>query len=128
MGNNREGWPHFSVGELRCPHCGAMHMNRRFMEVIELIREDYGKPMVVTSAYRCPEYNDEISNTGLNGPHTTGRAMDIHVYGADALNLLHWSMYHGITGVGVNQTGNYEKRFVHLDQIENEHRPWIWTY
>lgn len=98
------------------------------MELMEIIRVDFDRPMIVTSAYRCPEYNDEISSTGLNGPHTTGKAMDIKIYGSDALDLLHWSLYHGITGVGIKQSGNYEKRFIHLDTIQNDYRPGIWTY
>lgn len=122
---------HFKDYELKCKHCGENHMDMGFMERLEAVRIAYGKPMHLTSAYRCPTYNISVSNTGITGPHTTGKAVDVAVYGGDALKLVHLSMYRGFTGIGVQQKGDFKKRFVHLDRLDedaNGPRPWIWTY
>lgn len=96
------------------------------MERVETLRLLYGKPLVVTSAARCPEYNAKVSGTGRIGPHTTGRAIDFGVSRADAHKLLSlaFSMPH-FTGVGVNQKG--DKRFIHLDDL-TDGRPTVWSY
>ncbi len=103
-----------------------------FMEKVETLRAVYGKPMRVTSAARCPAHNDLVSSTGRTGPHTTGRAIDIGVSGADAHQLLRVAMRFGnFTGIGVSQKGAHEKRFLHLDDLPNapgQPRPTLWSY
>jgi len=121
---------HFTDAELSCRHCGRQEMDPEFMERLEAIRREYGKPMVVTSGYRCPEYNLRVSRTGASGPHTRGRAADIAVRGGNALELIAIAMKHGCTGIGVLQHGTH--RMVHLDDLPDESprspRPWIWSY
>ena len=103
-------------------------MDAEFMEVLEEIREAIDIPLFVTSGYRCPAYNAMISRTGLAGPHTTGKAVDIMISGRSAYNLVSVGIYHGIQGVGVHQKGSFGKRFIHLDRIFSEVRPRIWSY
>jgi uncharacterized protein YcbK (DUF882 family) len=46
------------------------------MYKLELLRDDYGKPMIVTSGYRCPTHNERVG--GVSGSlHTLGRATDV---------------------------------------------------
>lgn len=97
-----------------------------FLERMDAIREDYG-PIIVSSGYRCSHYNSIVSTTGHNGPHTTGRAVDVPVYGEDATRLIKIALNHGMTGIGVHQKGPHNKRFIHLDDLTNM-RPWIWSY
>jgi uncharacterized protein YcbK (DUF882 family) len=101
-----------------------------FMEKVETLRVLYGKPLHVTSAARCPEYNAKVSGTGKTGPHTTGRAIDFGVSGHDAHRLLVLAAsMPDFTGIGVNQKG--DSRFIHLDDLPNKPgkpRPWIWSY
>lgn len=118
--------PHFSNKELECK-CGCgMLPQKSFMDKIEAIRVIYGKPMRVTSAARCAAYNDSVSTTGRNGPHTTGRAIDIAIERGDALELARIALGHGITGFGVQQKGT--GRFLHFDDITGPARPNIWSY
>ena len=91
---------------------------------LEQLRITHAKPMIVTSAYRCPAYNLSISKTGRNGPHTTGQAIDILVSGSDAWELMHAAVGHGFAGFGIQQHGKRKKRFIHLDML----RPRLWTY
>lgn len=119
-------WKHFYRTEMRCKGSGECRMDPAFMDLLDTIREVYGKPMVVVSGYRSPDYNDKVSSTGLEGPHTTGRAVDIAVRGSDAHSLLKIALAHGIQGVGVAQKGN--SRFLHLDMVVGVSRPMIWSY
>ena len=99
------------------------------MRKVEQLRSESPFPFPVTSAYRCPEYNEKVSSTGKDGPHTTGRAMDIGVSREQAYDLIKWATIFGFTGIGINQKGS--GRFVHLDDLPNKEgqpRPTVWSY
>lgn len=124
-------WPHFTRTELACRHCGAFKMDDAFLDRIEHLRALFAKPMPVSSAYRCPEHNARVSSTGPDGPHTTGKAIDILVAGSDADRLLGLAYGLGFTGKGVSQKGRREARFIHIDDLANGPgcpRPTIWSY
>ena len=124
-------WPHFSHDELKCKcGCNTAAMDDGFMQKLEKLRVAFGKPMRVTSGYRCPAHNKAVSKTGATGPHTTGMAVDIQISGADAFKLITIAAYFGITGIGVKQNGPHSKRFVHLDALtgKGKPRPTIWSY
>ncbi len=102
---------HFSENEMKCKGSGDCKMVPEFMEALESIRVELDKPLIVSSGYRCPEYNDEVSSSGLTGPHTTGRAVDVVVNGGDALKVVELAIKHGMTGIGVSQKGITVKDF-----------------
>ncbi len=122
---------HFSPHEFkcRCGNCGSdgKEMDMRFIARLDALRKEFGTPMSITSGYRCPIHNNHVSSTGLRGPHTTGRAADVGISGADAWLLVLLSNFGGI---GINQRGPYNKRFIHFDDLEGHAhpRPRIWTY
>jgi zinc D-Ala-D-Ala carboxypeptidase len=125
-------WPHFSKNELAC-HCGCkqMEMDADFMESLEKLRIEFNKPMKITSAFRCPNHNTQVSKTGFTGPHVTGRAIDVQVSGHSAHTLMTLALKHGFKGIGISQSGVHNKRFIHLDMLDNSPkspRPWIWSY
>jgi len=123
--------PHFKLRELQCRCCGRMGIDQDFLNRLEDLRVAYGKPMIINSGYRCPRYNNRVSTTGLNGPHTIG-AVDVRVSGAEAHILLHMALLVGFSGIGVKQHGPHEGRFIHLDNLPihapSHPRPWVWTY
>ena len=127
---------HFSESELQCKcgNCTFEGMDENFMELLEAVRTDpdWDRPMKVSSAYRCPEHNSAVSSTGMTGPHTSGKAIDIQVSGADAHLLLGVAMGYDFSGIGVAQKGPHGSRFIHLDTLVPEEtkgpRPWIWSY
>jgi len=128
---NWENIRYFKPDEFACPHCGKVHIDPELVEKLDEIRYIYGKPITISSGYRCPEYNAKISTTGFAGPHTTGKAVDIPCYGEDALLLLTLALDHGFTGIGVKQKGDHKKRFLHLDictRADGLPRPMIWSY
>lgn len=46
--------------------------------VLDPLRRLYGKPIIITSGYRCPELNKRVGGVA-NSWHTQGNAADIHV-------------------------------------------------
>lgn len=117
---------------MACECCGRVAVIPAFMDRMDRLREVYGHPIVVASWYRCPRHNAKVSKTGLNGPHTTGRAVDVPVYGKRALKLFSVAEKLGFFGVGAKQHGVHAKRFLHVDDLEDHDttgpRPWLWTY
>ena len=122
---------YFSEKELQC-RCGCslgeMEMDKTFMQKIIKIREQSGIVMPASSAIRCATHNNNVSSTGFNGPHLTGRAIDIRIYGERAMRLLEWAINVGITGIGISQKGTMADRFIHFDDLNTNPRPWIWSY
>ena len=125
-------YPNFSEDEFRCKgvNCcgGRADMSPDFLRHLQRLRDSYGRPMPVTSGYRCPSHNIRSSSTGSTGPHTTGRAVDIKIAGEDAFNLLRIYLLTGMRGIGLQQHGPGPGRFIHLDDLDGSTRPRIWTY
>lgn len=119
-------WQYFTMKELTCQcGCGSMLMHEDFMSKIVILRRELGFAFPVTSAYRCPKHNNNVSSTKFTGPHTTGRAIDIGVSYGQAKTLLESAVKSDMfTGWGVNQKG--DDRFIHLDDIPE--REALWTY
>lgn len=103
-------------------------MDPSFLDTMEHVRRNFGFPIIVSSGYRSPEHNKQVSKTGDSGPHTTGRAMDIAIRGEAAYVLLKTVLACGMTGIGINQRG--DARFLHIDNLEKPDfpRPMIWSY
>lgn len=97
---------------------------------LNVLRETCGFPLPITSGYRTPEENMRISTTGANGPHTTGRAVDIGISGENVHKLIVLALDAGFTGIGLKQHGPLSGRYVHLDDLTGPDypRPRIWTY
>lgn len=116
-------FPNFGEHEFRCKcGCGKTLMQQGFMEKLQALRTEYGKPMVISSGYRCSKHPVEARKS-TPGTHNEGIACDVAVQGADAHDVLKLAMAHGFTGIGVNQKGG--GRFIHLDTRQG---PMIWSY
>jgi zinc D-Ala-D-Ala carboxypeptidase len=118
---------YFSRDELSCGCCGEARMDKLFVHRMDALREAFGAPLLVGSAYRCPEHNARVSITGRDGPHTTGHAIDIVIRGAPAHRLLSLALRAScFTGIGLRQHG--PTRFIHFDDRAGPTRPTLWTY
>jgi zinc D-Ala-D-Ala carboxypeptidase len=120
---------YFKPSEFACKHCGENKMDPAFLVLADELRHRCGFPLPITSGYRCPTHNQNVSSTGPNGPHTTGKAMDVGVSRHRAHDVLRIALQMGFTGIGVQQKG--ASRFIHLDYLkEPEHapRPSVWSY
>lgn len=121
---------YFKIEEFACKcGCGRAEMDPNFLTRLDTLRHELGFPLQVSSGYRCPKHNRNVSLTGDLGPHTTGRAADIFIHGEHAYNLLPIAVRLGFTGIGVSQRGS--SRFIHLDDLPpllDRPRPWLWSY
>lgn len=112
---------HFKRSEFTCKcGCGESSMNYDFVFRLERLRQRLGEQMVVTSGYRCPDYNKKIGGSP-NSQHTKGRAADIAIdNGLMRYRLVNLATLMLFPGIGV------AKDFVHIDN--REARATMWTY
>ena len=116
-------YPNFRKEEFNCRcGCGRNEMRQEFMERLQALRATYGKPMHITSGYRCTQHPVEAAKVHP-GMHTTGLAADIGISGSEAVALLRLALDAGFRGVGVQQKGS--GRVLHVDLRET---PTIWSY
>ncbi len=133
--------PYFTYEEFRCkcPQCFSKTITpgvgnqddgewfltaefKAFMALLMQMRTDLQFPFIVNSGYRCPAYNDEISSTGLDGPHTKGAAdLKASFERAYKLNSMAGELE---LGIGLKQTGDVAGRFIHVDNLGAR----LWTY
>ena len=123
-GDWKEKWVNFSLEEFKCSCCGLVDINSDLLDLLQTAREVVG-PLQITSAYRCPEHNNNVSSTGLSGPHTTGKSVDIHVSNSQHRKKLIDYFTSKVTGLGIAKT------FIHIDILTSDevpHRPNCWIY
>ncbi len=117
-------YQNFTEAEMRCHcGCGGADMSADFMFALQRVRRLYGKPMPVTSGFRCSDYDKRIGGAGV---HPTGQAVDIAVSGENIWHLLNAAI--AMRGIGLLQHGPHAKRFMHLDTTDGPTRPRVWTY
>lgn len=133
MENKNKWLPYFNDSELKCK-CGSCssvgnEMDDSFMSAIVEMRKELQIPFFITSAYRCKSHNNKVSSSGLDGPHTTGKAIDIRCRGISAWKILDCAFSYEMKGIGVSQKGDV--RFIHLDncdETKKRPRPTVWSY
>ena len=72
----------FKEQEFVCRCCGGLppyakeNIEALVEDVLDPLRERYGRPIVVNSGYRCPKHNKEVGGA-TNSQHMEGEAADI---------------------------------------------------
>jgi zinc D-Ala-D-Ala carboxypeptidase len=119
-------YPNFSAKEFACQHCGGDGITEDLVARLQAMRTEYGKPMRITSGYRCPQHPIEAKKAAP-GAHSMGLAVDIGCEGAEAHKILALAVKHGFTGIGVQQKGT--GRFIHVDVRSGQlPTPALWSY
>lgn len=126
-----DDYPNFGPDEFRCRHSHRADMDPEFMEMLQELRDKFGKPMHITSGFRDRRKHPIEARKQSRGAHTTGKACDIAVSGRDAFVLLTLALEVGFTGIGVSQKGS--SRFLHVDcatrnNLGGTSRPAVWSY
>ena len=120
-----QSWENFKPEEVQCQHCGELEIDVGIMNLLQQARNDLGS-LSITSGYRCSEHNNKISSTGPNGPHTTGKALDISVKDSKHRKELITYFAPKVTGLGI------AKSFIHIDLLNADEgfevRPNSWVY
>ena len=124
-------WQYFTHDELHCKcGCAEAPMKDKFMETLIDIREEFDRPMIITSGFRCAAHNNKIGGA-KDSPHRHGQAVDISTSLEDAYDLICLAIRKGMTGIGVKQNGLMTGRFIHLDNMKSAKgrpRPTVWSY
>lgn len=105
----------FRISEFACKGSGCctetLH-DPALSAYLQQIREYFGKPLYITSGYRCEKHNKKIG--GASGSrHTKGQAADFYIKGVAPAEIAKYAESIGVLGIGLyeDQDGN----FVHID-------------
>lgn len=82
--NNEKVGPHFKVKEFACKDGSPITFIDDYMvTILELLRKELGKPIIITSGYRTPQHNTKVGGAKYSY-HMRGMAADIRVDGTSA--------------------------------------------
>ena len=107
----------FSVAEFSCHGngcCSTTKIDDKLVEYLQKIRDHFGKPVTISSGYRCPQHNGATKNASKTSRHTKGQAADIVVDGVVPAEVAKYAESIGIKGIGLYETGR-DGYFVHID-------------
>jgi uncharacterized protein YcbK (DUF882 family) len=89
-----------------------------FMIKLQKVRDIYGKPMQITSGFRCAKHNLAVGGSPTS-QHMLGLAADIQCGSFhDRYALINAAFAVGMRGIGVYRT------FVHMDLRKGEPSMW----
>lgn len=119
-----EDLKYFKISDFACPCCGLNLVDAQLMLLIDNLRERLGRPLVISSATRCPKHNEEVGGAGLS-THMEGKAIDL----AYRNNAQQFELIRVIIEQGhFKRIGTYsDKKCVHIDTARNDDRPCFWT-
>ena len=116
-----ESSKNFSRDELKCSFSGECAIEEDALNRLQALREEWGKPIKLSSAYRAAHHPRERTKPagkpgyhhGING--NGGMAFDVLIAGEDVVPFIALAIKHGFKGIGVNQKGEWNQRFIHID-------------
>ena len=86
------------------------------MRILESIREHFGKPVIINSGYRTPEWNTKIGGA-KNSYHMKGMAADIVVKGVSSKQVAEYASVIMQNGGVIRYTN-----FTHIDVRSQKYR------
>lgn len=93
--------------------CSSGKIDDKLVEILQKIRDHFGKPVRISSAYRCPTWNKKVG--GVTGSyHTYGQAADIKVDDVKPAEVAKYAESIGVLGIGLYET-KADGYFVHVD-------------
>jgi uncharacterized protein YcbK (DUF882 family) len=112
---------YFKPEEFAC-HCGCgeKDVNPKLVELLNRIRESFGRPVRIVSGRRCEKHNKECGGKKLS-QHLLGNAADIQVKDIPAVEVQNYLMKHFDSDC--RGLGRY-KTFTHVDVREGKIARW----
>lgn len=87
---------------------------------LQPIRNKLGKPMIITSGFRCPKLNSHPKiNGAVNSNHLYGRAADFHVSGMTVQEVIDFILK---LGIEFDELGNEYNKWVHIAYRHKDNR------
>lgn len=106
----------FTVNEFACHGsgcCSTVKIDSALADILQKIRDHFGKPVTINSGYRCATHNKNVG--GASGSyHTKGMAADIAVQGVAPAEVAKYAESIGVLGIGLYETDK-DGYFVHVD-------------
>lgn len=126
--------PFITYREYQCSHCNRLppafydhdgqrtghipYIYKEFFEIFEELRTKWGKPIRITSGYRCPKYQHKLYDQGMTNailsPHSTGLALDLDCKSMNDVDVLA-GLAESVSPelrIGIYK---YKMTFVHID-------------
>lgn len=103
--------PNFKVSEFRCKdNSDVIFIAPELVDILQTIRNHYGKAVNINSAYRTPTYNKKVGGATYS-QHLYGTAADIRINGVKPKDLAAYieTLMPNYGGIGIYPT------FVHVD-------------
>jgi uncharacterized protein YcbK (DUF882 family) len=110
----------FSTDELECPCCKACRMNPGFMAALQILRDQWKKPILINSGFRCQEHNKAVQGVP-SSQHLIGRAADCRITADDRYEFVKLALNVGFKGIGI------AVNFVHIDTREGPEQLWKYS-
>ena len=110
----------FKVSEFKCKcgkYCQEIKIDEALVALLQKIRDHFGVPVTINSAYRCPVHNQNVGGVP-NSRHVKGQAADIVVKNVSPRKVAQYAQQIGIPGIGLYETDD-DGYFVHVDTREN---------
>lgn len=93
--------------------CSSTLVDDKLVTYLQQIREHFGKPVNISSGYRCTTHNKNVGGA-TNSRHAKGQAADIYITGISPAEIAKYAESIGILGIGLYET-NSDGFFVHID-------------
>lgn len=90
----------FKLSEFQSPDTQEVKIDSGLVNKLQQLRDQVGRPVIVTSGYRTPEHNRAIGGAERSF-HMQGLAADIVVEGMSSAELADVAKQIGFTGIGV---------------------------
>ena len=106
----------FKVKEFACHGtgcCDTVTIDTALVDILQNIRDHFGKPVNVNSGYRCAVHNKNVGGTS-GSYHTKGKAADITVVDVAPAEVAKYAESIGVKGIGLYETAA-DGFFVHVD-------------
>ena len=120
-GSNTKLSANFNSSEFDCHGsgcCSSTLVDDKLVTYLQQIREHFGKPVNISSGYRCATHNKNIGGA-TKSRHSKGQAADIYISGVTPAEIAKYAESIGILGIGLYETSS-DGFFVHVDTRETK--------
>ncbi len=108
----------FLLREFRCRDgSNEVLLDSKLLEVLQRVRDHFGKAVFITDAYRTVEYNESV-NEEASSYHLKGQAADFTVKGTSNKDVARFLQGIGAKGIGLY---DYSGGFIHVDTRERSY-------
>lgn len=93
--------------------CNETLVDMQLVEYLQKIRDHFGKPIIISSGYRCERHNRSVGGATAS-KHKAGMAADIMIAGVSPSEVAKYAESIGVKGIGLYETAK-DGYFVHID-------------